>query len=188
MKRSESIIEITKALLAFQKEIEVIAKSETNPFFKSLYAPLPEILRAIKEPLLKNGIVLMQFPYGEHGLETVLMHTSGEWMSETYFMKPSKDDPQGEGSRITYQRRYAIGAILNLNVDVDDDANASSDVSKKEDTRPWLSDQQCKMIVERLEKADYGAECKTADEFVKRAYDNFRVNKKHRELITNANK
>ena len=56
----------------------------------------------------------------------MLMHTSGEWLAESYFMKPSKDDPQGAGSVITYQRRYALGAILGLNIDVDDDGNKAS--------------------------------------------------------------
>jgi hypothetical protein len=51
------------------------------------------------------------------------MHVSGEWISATYEMKPTKDDPQGAGSVITYQRRYALGAALGLNIDEDDDGN-----------------------------------------------------------------
>lgn len=48
-------------------------------------------------------------------------------------MRPSKNDPQGVGSCITYQRRYAIGAILCLNIDDDDDANiASGNTAQKE--------------------------------------------------------
>jgi hypothetical protein len=49
------------------------------------------------------------------------MHTSGEWLSESYEMVPSKNDPQGAGAVITYQRRYALGAILGLNIDIDTD-------------------------------------------------------------------
>ena len=48
-------------------------------------------------------------------------------------MRPSKNDPQGVGSCIAYQRRYAIGAILCLNIDDDDDANiASGNTAQKE--------------------------------------------------------
>lgn len=48
-------------------------------------------------------------------------------------MRPSKNDPQGVGSCITYQRRYAIGAILCLNIDDDDDANiAIGNTAQKE--------------------------------------------------------
>jgi hypothetical protein len=49
------------------------------------------------------------------------MHVSGEWLSESYEMVPSKNDPQGAGAVITYQRRYALGAILGLNIDIDTD-------------------------------------------------------------------
>ena len=38
-------------------------------------------------------------------------------------MTPTKNDPQGAGSVITYQRRYALGAILGLNIDEDNDGN-----------------------------------------------------------------
>ena len=56
-------------------------------------------------------------------------------------MKPAKNDPQGLGSAITYQRRYALGAILGLNIDIDDDGNAASTQPKKQssDDKPWLN-------------------------------------------------
>ena len=38
-------------------------------------------------------------------------------------MRPVKNDPQGVGSCITYMRRYALGAVLCLNIDKDDDGN-----------------------------------------------------------------
>ena len=41
-------------------------------------------------------------------------------------MHPTKNTPQDLGSAITYQRRYAVGAILSLNIDEDDDGNNSS--------------------------------------------------------------
>jgi hypothetical protein len=47
-------------------------------------------------------------------------------MEDTYTMIPAKNDPQGLGSAITYQRRYSLGAVLGLNIDNDDDGNATS--------------------------------------------------------------
>jgi hypothetical protein len=127
MKTSESIKNIAGAVLNFHKEVGKIPKTEKNPFFKSSYASLPVILDAISEPLLKAGLTFMQFPKGQNELETIIMHPeSGEWMSETYYMKPVKEDPQAFGSVITYQRRYALGAILGLNIDEDDDANKAT--------------------------------------------------------------
>lgn len=127
MNQSESIKNLATALCEFQGAVETIRKSETNPFFKSKYASLADILRIIRQPLVDNGLSFVQFPKGRYGLETMLMHTSGEWISEWYEMEPSKHDPQGAGSVITYQRRYALGAILGLNIDEDDDANKASE-------------------------------------------------------------
>jgi len=154
MNKSESIKEIATALCKFQGEVEKIKKTETNPFYHNKYADLSSILDVVRVPLMNNGLSVVQFPKGKCELETMLMHTSGEWMSETFEMKPTKDDPQGAGSVITYQRRYALGAILSLNIDVDDDGNKGSEPAKKtEETKPqqptiekWMTENQFKSI------------------------------------------
>lgn len=120
-KTSESIKEIAKALSQFQHEAGKIVKDSTNPFFKSKYATLTNIQDAIREPLYSSGLTYTQHPCGENELTTILMHTSGEYIMSSYKMTPAKNDPQSLGSAITYQRRYALGAILGLNIDDDDD-------------------------------------------------------------------
>lgn len=131
MNKSESIKEIAKALITFHIKVDKINKDAKNPFFKSAYASLSNILDAINDPLNQAGLSFCQFPSGEHGLTTILMHESGEYIYSEYFMRPTKDDPQGLGSAITYQRRYALSAILGLNIDEDDDGNAASKPSIK---------------------------------------------------------
>jgi len=126
METSTSIVNIAKAIIEFQKEIKPIKKGETNPFFKSKYADLPAILEAIKEPLSKAGLSFVQFPTGVNQLSTILMHTSGEFMKSTVQMNPVKNDPQGFGSCVTYFRRYALGSILGLSTEEDDDGNKAS--------------------------------------------------------------
>lgn len=127
MTKSESIQALAKALIEFHRQVGIVKKSETNPFFKSKYADLSTILDAIKSPLENAGLTFSQFPTGENELTTILMHgDSGEWMEDTFKMTPVKNDPQGAGSVITYQRRYALGAILGLNIDEDDDGNKAS--------------------------------------------------------------
>lgn len=127
MEKSESIKNIAIALCKFSSLVVKIKKTETNPFFKSKYADLSGILDVIKEPLIECELSIVQFPKGKYGLETMIMHSSGEWMSGEYEMKPTKEDPQNAGSVITYQRRYALGAILGLNIDKDDDGNSGSE-------------------------------------------------------------
>jgi hypothetical protein len=135
MKSSESIKEISKAIIAFHSKVPKIKKEATNPFFKNKYASLSNILEVVSIPLNECGLAILQLPAGMNQLETILLHESGEFISETYEMKPSKQDPQGQGSAITYQRRYALGAILSLNIDEDDDGNKASEpvkIAKKE--------------------------------------------------------
>jgi hypothetical protein len=135
MEKSQSIKEIAKALLVFHSKVQKIAKSEINPFFKSKYADLPAILDSIQEPLQESGLSFCQFPE-ENSLTTILMHgDSGEFLQGTYNLHAEKINPQGLGSAITYARRYALGAILGLNVDNDDDGNKGSE-PKKEKEKP----------------------------------------------------
>lgn len=130
MNKSESLKAISKALTSFHTKINKISKDSKNPFFKSKYASLSNILDAIEHPLSECGLSICQFPTGQNGLTSILMHESGEFISAEYEMKPVKDDPQGRGSCLTYMRRYGISAILCLNIDEDDDGNRASQPPK----------------------------------------------------------
>lgn len=139
--KSESIINLTKALMVFSVKIGKIKKENNNPFFHSLYADLPAIQDAIADPLQESGLVVTQLPCGD-GLITMLAHAeSGEYIMANSIMKPVKNDPQSIGSAITYQRRYSLAALLNLNIDKDDDGNAASAPQVKQETteKPYLN-------------------------------------------------
>jgi len=150
MKKSESIKNISAALAVFHIKMDVIKKDAKNPFFKSTYASLSNILDSIKIPLAESDLSFSQHPMGENGLSTILMHKSGEWIGSHFTMKPVKNDPQGIGSCLTYMRRYALAAILGLNIDEDDDGNSASgnannnnpekkDSSNTSKELPWLN-------------------------------------------------
>lgn len=163
MEKSQSIVNIAKALSHFHTIMGKLNKDATNPFFNSKYCTLSNILEHIKKPLLESGLSFTQFPTGQNGLTTVLMHgESGEFMQTDYFMNPSKADPQAQGSAISYMRRYALAAVLGLNIDEDDDANAATHDSAQPvvqqrnkpaaNDKPWLN-QDSKVyekIVDRL--------------------------------------
>jgi hypothetical protein len=120
MEKSDSIKEIAKALLAFQSEVENVKKDGNNPYFKSKYATLENILDTIKPTLAKCGLSFSQFPDGD-GLTTILMHTSGEFLKANTKMTLRDQTPQGQGSAITYMRRYALSAVLGIATEEDDD-------------------------------------------------------------------
>ena len=142
MERSDSIIELTKALALFHVKVGKIKREALNPYFKKNYASLSNILNEVQEPLNESGLVITQFPDGM-GLVSMLIHAeTGQYLSSNYEMPVAKqNDPQALGSSITYARRYAITSILSLNVE-DDDGNKGAELpkapAKPEDSRPWL--------------------------------------------------
>lgn len=128
MIKSETINELATALSKAQGEMSAAKKDTTNPFFKSKYADLSSVWEAARGPLSKNGLSVVQTTNPTDGksveLVTALLHSSGQWITGTMVMIPTKQDPQGLGSCITYMRRYALSAILGISQD-DDDANAT---------------------------------------------------------------
>lgn len=131
MNKSDSITKLAEALSAFQGELKPAKKDEVNPFFKSKYADLASIYEVIREPLAKHGLSVAQLPYVWNDdkviLTTMLLHSSGEWLSSELLVTPVKaNDPQSMGSALTYARRYALGAILGVAAEEDDDAETAS--------------------------------------------------------------
>lgn len=125
MKTSESIKEITKALLTAQKKIGAAKKSGKNPHFQSTFSNLVDIMEACKDELNANGIMVLQ-PVMNNVLETMLIHETGEWMSsETPIVCKAPNDPQALGSAITYARRYGLGSMLFIPAE-DDDAESAN--------------------------------------------------------------
>jgi len=128
MQASESLTELAKALNKAQAQMSGAKKSAKNPFFKSNYANLEEVINCVKEPFADNGLSFMQFPIssdGFAGVETIILHESGEWISNEFTLKVSKNDPQGMGSAITYARRYGLQAAVGVPSE-DDDGNAAT--------------------------------------------------------------
>ena len=129
MNKSESIAKLAEALSKAQAEMKGASADSTNPHFKSKYADLSSIWDACRKALTDNGLSVSQFPCdsieGRAGLETILMHSSGEWISQSASTKIQKDDPQGVGSALTYLRRYALAAVVGVTQD-DDDGNSAS--------------------------------------------------------------
>lgn len=134
MKHSESIKTIAPAIVRAQAEIGVVVANSDNPFFKSKYANLDACWDALKGPLQKEGIALIQtmgfIPGAGPTLITTLMHSSGEYISGEQPVCAAKDDPQGMGSAITYARRYGLSAILAL-VQVDDDGEGAMNSTRQ---------------------------------------------------------
>ena len=148
MNKSENISELAKALSKAQAEMSGAKKNSNNPFFTSKYADLKEVIECVKEPFANNGLSFVQFPIsndGFAGVETVIIHSSGEWISNEYMLKVSKNDPQGMGSAITYARRYALQAACGVPSEDDDAESAMGrSVKVKKAPEPKLEPKQTK--------------------------------------------
>ena len=134
MMQSESIANLAKALSIVQGKLTYAVKDSANPFFKSKYADLESVWDACRSLLAENGLCVMQFP-GEFidgcmSLNTMLAHSSGEWIKQTMEVPVTKPDAQGAGSAITYMRRYALAAVVGV-VQADDDGNVASNPQSK---------------------------------------------------------
>jgi hypothetical protein len=151
MNTSTSITKLSVALVKAQGELNAVSKDGKNPHFKSTYATLQNIVESTRDVLHRHGLAVVQTFSQTDGtyidLTTTLVHESGEWISGTITMRPTKPDPQGLGSAATYARRYAYAAILGIVTDDDDDGNAASAPNNDRasqgkyegDTREWLN-------------------------------------------------
>jgi len=127
MKMSDEIIELATALSKAQGMIENARADRENTFYKSKFADLASIREAIREPLAVNDLSLIQFPRTRDNgveVETMILHKSGQYMSETTFWPANKQDVHGLAGALTFGRRQGAMAILNLAPD-DDDGNTA---------------------------------------------------------------
>jgi hypothetical protein len=120
---------IAEALAAAQAELTDPVKDLVNPHFKSRYADLATVLKTVRPVLSKHGIALTQTTRVEDDGRMLLvtrLHWRDEEVVGYYPVSPTKNDPQGLGSAMTYARRYALQAIVGVAADDDDDGNAAS--------------------------------------------------------------
>lgn len=125
--QSPQLDQLFVALSKAQEEMDAAYKTKNNPFFKSRYADLGEIVGAARPALCKNGLSVMQQIVswdGVHYLTTTVGHASGQWMRSCMAVNPLKDDIQSLGSAITYLRRYCYASLMGVIVE-DDDGEAA---------------------------------------------------------------
>jgi hypothetical protein len=143
MKTSQTITAIAPALVAALAEIEAVRKDSQNPFLKNKYASLDAIIAASKPVLFKHKLAAMQI-VNDDGVETIIMHESGEWVGSEYikiFPEVSKglSAAQAVGVATTYAKRYQLGAILNISTDEDTDGQYGDNKElKPAKTKPAL--------------------------------------------------
>lgn len=162
------INELAEALVAAQAQFPAIPKDSENPFFKSKYADLATVIKAAMPVLTKNGLAISQgisHYEGQSTLKTYLIHKSGQFIVDEMPLMPVKNDPQSQGSAITYARRYSYMAVLGLVADEDDDGNAATAGSTTQTTR-LATTKQIDLIKNQLKTKGI-----TKGEYIKTLFD-----------------
>ena len=123
---SEKIECLAKALTQMQGAMGIASKDRSGYNYK--YADLASVWGVIREPLVSNGLSVLQdaitIPEGV-SVTTRVMHDSGQWIEFGPLVVPmGKKDAHSTGSAITYAKRYALCAALGVVTDDDDGAAA----------------------------------------------------------------
>lgn len=140
MKTSESLKSFAASFVKAQSQLKEANKNKLNPFYKSNYADLNSVWEAAKEALHSNGFTISQptvFRDGVMLVETLLLHTSGEWIMGEYLVTTEKPGPQAIGAAVSYARRYALASIVGVTTgEVDDDGESATNHEKKTENVP----------------------------------------------------
>lgn len=127
--QSPTITALMPAMLDAVAEFAPVTKDAVNPHFGSRFATLASMTRAVDPALWKHRLLLTQATtidsQGRNVLFSRVIHESGEWIGARWKLTPVKNDPQSEGSALSYARRYTALALLGIAAE-DDDANAAS--------------------------------------------------------------
>jgi hypothetical protein len=128
------------ALAAAQGSFKPVLRTRTNPFFKSKYADLSDVIDATRSALSGNGLCVFQPASRDQDgvwyVTTTLAHAGGGRLAAVATL-PKVDDWQKLGAAITYCRRYQLSAMLNVASEDDDDGGAVKDDSPSPATKKY---------------------------------------------------
>ena len=125
---------IYKKLASVKANIGKLTKDTSNPFFKSKYADINQLIEMTDPVLLEAGIITLQPIIDGHLVTKLVDVESGETI-ESGLKLPESNDPQKVGSAITYFRRYTLKSLLGI-AEEDDDANRASGHSSRNQQAP----------------------------------------------------
>lgn len=95
------------------------------------YATLSDVIEAIRGPLSKNSLSIVQAPFSDTdgcaSVRTILLHESGEWLSGVVTVPTASHGAAAHalGSAIAYCRRYGMTSLLGIATEDDDGATAN---------------------------------------------------------------
>jgi len=143
---------MTKENTIYKKLFEIqglaIKKGSDNPFFKSKYSSLDDIMEKLLPILKENNLVLTHYTKDGAVCTELVDVESGEKITSCISL--GEGTPQQKGGEITYYKRYNTGQIFNITTEEDDDANRASSIDVKianVDSVEKTNCQRCKKVL-----------------------------------------
>ena len=158
---TEKSNKLLEALSQFQADNITAKKTATNPYYKTQYAPIDEVIKAVNHGA-KYGLSFSQsidYEITEHGtiqfVRTNVYHKDCDNVLTSrcvISVKGNKfDDSHAVASAITYARRYSLSAIYGLATEDDDDGNANAKKPTGSGATKYLDEKGVEQDIAELE-------------------------------------
>jgi hypothetical protein len=123
-------------IMEIQKLNLSVSKDSKNPYFKSNYVSLDNLVSTIT-PYLNEKWLLVYHYSKDKVIYTVVADIESWEIIESGFPMIDSNDPQKLWSCISYAKRYNLGQLFNIITDRDDDWNSASgkQEEKKEEVK-----------------------------------------------------
>lgn len=160
----QGIGRLAAALAKAQAELKPAARSRKNSHLGNQYSTLEDVWTAIREPLAKHGLAVVQTfeDAGERAavvLVTHLIHTSGEQVTSSLscpvVVTKGLTDVQALGSAISYLRRYSLAAMVGVVSDEDDDGASAPQQQRAAPAHEGNGRARATQAAERSEQGSY---------------------------------
>lgn len=128
-------MKLKEKIAKIQQMIDGLSKDAQNPFFKSNYVTLNQIIDELRPLELENKISItmpLTEVNGRPALKLRIVDLESEESVVDIVTLPDLTDPQKMGSAITYYRRYMLMSFFNLKAEDDDGNSASKAPVKKQ--------------------------------------------------------
>lgn len=142
---SDQLDALFAALAKAQTDMPEAPKSAWNDFKGFKYADLSDVVHASRH-IAKHGLSITQWPVGKNRLMTWLGHESGQWIRGDMRMVPKNFEAQEIGKIISYMRRYAISAIVNI-ANQDEQPTPQTEIAADDKFDPHNNDHKRAMFV-----------------------------------------
>lgn len=134
-------------------KMDKLSKDTTNPFYKSKFADLNQVIENVNPLLAENRLLLLQPIIDGHVVSKIIDIESKEEITSSIVL-PIINDPQKVGIAITYYRRYTLKSLLSMQEEDDDGNGYNKKEPAKKQELPPLGAKAFEQAVERANKGE----------------------------------